>query len=389
MESPAGDETRNWGPPFLENGNSAYFTGLNRNKRNICLDVRREGGLDVLAKLIADCDVIVENFKAGTMARWGLGYEEVLRDSFPRLIYCRITGFGVDGPMGGLPGYDAVLQAFGGLMSVNGEKDGDPLRVGVPIVDLVAAGIAFSGILLALLERSVSGRGQLVDITLLDTALSILHPHSAAWFADGIVPGRTGDAHPIVAPYQTFKTPAGDFFVGAGNNRQFAGLCAVLDLPDLATDPRFVDNSDRIANLASLEEILAPLIAAFDPAELSAQLLAEGVPACSVNNVGQALSSPQVAHRQMVVELNGYRGIGVPIKLERTPGGVQNAPAARGADTLDVLTELGYSDSDLTRLIRAGTVFAAGMPRSAPPAQHGGAIDGPSGHLRAADRLRA
>lgn len=371
VESPAGDETRNWGPPFLAPGQSAYFAGLNRNKRNICVDIRREGGRELLGKLIANSDVVVENFKAGTMAQWGLGYDEVLRDAFPRLIYCRITGFGVDGPMGGLPGYDAAVQAFGGLMSINGEKDGDPLRVGVPIVDLVAAGTAFSGILLALIERAISGRGQLVDITLLDTALSILHPHSAAWFANGVVPQRTGAAHPIVAPYQTFKTPAGDFFVGAGNNRQFAGLCSVLGRPDLATDPRFIDNADRIANVAELEHALAPLIAAFDPTDLAAELLAEGVPACAVNDIGQALSSPQVAHREMVVELDGYRGIGIPIKLESTPGHVRSAPAARGADTVDILTDLGYSDRDVTRLSTAGTVFAAVTPTPTLPGPQG------------------
>jgi crotonobetainyl-CoA:carnitine CoA-transferase CaiB-like acyl-CoA transferase len=356
---PAGPPPRRWGPPFLEDGTSAYFTGLNRNKRNICLDTRGEDGDEILARLIASSDVIVENYKAGTMARWGLGYEEVLRDRFPRMVYCRITGFGVDGPMGGLPGYDAVLQAFGGLMSINGETAGDPLRVGVPIVDLVAASIAFSGILLALLERSVSGLGQLVDITLLDAVVSILHPHSAAWFANGQIPRRTGSAHPIVAPYQTFNTPGGLFFIGAGNSRQFASLCAVLGRPGLATDPRFVDNADRIANLPALQRELAPLIAAADLDDLAARLLAQGVPACAVNNVGQALSSPQVQHRQMVLERDGYRGVGIPIKLDRTPGAVHSAPAARGADTLEVMRGLGYSEDEIGRAREAGTVHMA------------------------------
>ncbi|MEA2681952.1 MAG: hypothetical protein QOK05_280 [Chloroflexota bacterium] len=358
VEAPGGDETRRWGPPFLEDGTSAYFTALNRNKRNICVDLRAVGAGELLGKLIAGSDVVVENFKAGTLAAWGFGYEEVLRDQFPRLVYCRVTGFGVDGPMGGLPGYDAVLQAFGGLMSVNGETDGDPLRVGVPIVDLVAAGIAFSGILLALLERSVSGRGQLVDITLLDAVVSILHPHSATWFANGLTPRRTGSAHPIVAPYQTFPTPAGLFFVGAGNSRQFASLCAVLGHPELSIDPRFIDNSDRIANLPELERELAPLIAGQDPDNLAARLLEAGVPACLVNDIGQALSSPQVVHREMVLEMDGYRGAGIPIKLDRTPGSVRSRPAARGADTVDVMRGLEYSEAAIQQAQLNGTVYS-------------------------------
>ncbi|MGI8609069.1 MAG: CaiB/BaiF CoA transferase family protein [Candidatus Dormibacteria bacterium] len=366
VESPAGDETRNWGPPFLEDGTSAYFTGLNRNKRNICLDARADGGRDVLEKLIAGCDVLVENFKAGTLAAWGLGYEEVLRERFPALVYCRITGFGVDGPMGGLPGYDAVLQAYGGLMSINGEPDGDPLRVGVPIVDLVAANIAFSGILLALFERSVSGYGQLVDISLLDAVVSILHPHSAAWFANGTTPKRTGSAHPIVAPYQTFETPAGPFFIGAGNNRQFQSLCAVLGVPALAADPRFANNSGRIANLPALVGELAPLVAGFDAYDLASRLLAESVPACVVNDVGEALSSPQVRHRDMVHMMDGYTGVGIPIKLGLTPGSISRVPAAKGAHTIEVLQELGYEDQAIATLHAAGTVHIPGAdPRNA------------------------
>ncbi len=189
MEAPSGDETRGWGPPFDDSGeSSAYYAGLNHSKDNICLDLRTDAGREVLSHLLRGADVVIENFKAGTMARWGFDYETVLAEENRRLVYCRVTGFGVDGPMGGLPGYDAVLQSFGGLMSVNGYPDGNPLRVGVPIVDIVASHMAVSGILLALRERDSSGRGQLVDITLLDSVISLLHPHASNWVSSGRCP---------------------------------------------------------------------------------------------------------------------------------------------------------------------------------------------------------
>jgi len=251
VEAPTGDETRRWGPPFVDEAEttSSYFQGLNRGKANIALDLRTPPGRGVLHELIARADVVVENFKAGTMHRWGLGYESRLAMEFPRLVYCRITGYGVDGPLGGLPGYDAVLQAYGGLMSINGERDGDPLRVGVPVVDMTAAHQAFAGILLAVLERTASGRGQLVDVTLLDAVVSLMHPHSAAYLQSGVAPERTGAAHPTVAPYQVFRTAAGgQLFVAAASDAQFAALTEVLGRPGLAGDPRFRRNRDRVAH---------------------------------------------------------------------------------------------------------------------------------------------
>src|SRR5690606_30737863 len=246
VEAPGGDETRSWGPPFLDEGaSSAYYASLNHSKDNIALDLRTDEGREILGHLIAGADVVVENFKAGTMARWGFDFETVLARRHPRLIYCRITGFGVDGPMGGLPGYDAVLQSFGGLMSVNGYPDGNPLRVGVPIVDIVTAHLAVNGILLALLERHRDGRGQLVDATLLDGVISLLHPHAANWIVGGEVPRRTGDFHPTVVPYQVFRAADGDLFVSAANNRQFRALVTTLGVPELAEDPRFRTNGDR------------------------------------------------------------------------------------------------------------------------------------------------
>ncbi|SMD27289.1 CaiB/BaiF CoA transferase family protein [Kibdelosporangium aridum] len=256
-----------------------------------------------------------------------------------------------------MPGYDAVLQAYGGLMSVNGERDGDPLRVGVPIVDITAAHQAFAGILLALLERSVSGRGQLVDVTLFDAVVSLMHPHTAAYLQSGVVPERTGAAHPTVAPYQVFRTAGeGRLFVAAASDAQFAALADTLGRPSLAEDPRFRFNRDRIGNLGQLLAELQPLFLARNADELAAKLAARGVPASPVNDVAQALSAPQVRHRRMVVSDGAYRGIGVPIKLSRSASVPPRAPTRSGADTSRVLAECGYSVDDIDELRRTGVL---------------------------------
>jgi crotonobetainyl-CoA:carnitine CoA-transferase CaiB-like acyl-CoA transferase len=354
VEGPAGDETRSWGPPFHPDGTSAYFYGLNRSKRNVGLDLSTPSGREVLARLIAEADVVVENFKAGTMARWGLDYQSDLAGRHPGLIYCRITGFGDDGPLGGLPGYDAVLQAYGGLMSVNGYPDREPLRVGVPVVDLLTANLAFSGILLALHERRDSGLGQLVDVALLDAVISLLHPHSASWTADGRSPRRTGSAHPVVAPYQVFHTRSGDFFVSAANNRQFATLTEILGRPELAADPRFADNAGRITHVDDLAALLSGLISGWDGTDLAARLTAAGVPASPVNDIGTALTSPQVAHRGLITDSGGYRGTGVPVRFGRSATRPPAPPLPRGASTSDVLAGLGYDQEEIGRLAAAG-----------------------------------
>jgi crotonobetainyl-CoA:carnitine CoA-transferase CaiB-like acyl-CoA transferase len=359
VESPAGDDTRIWGPPYHSDGKSAYYTGINRNKQNLCLDLSTPPGQRVLWRLLERADVVIENFKAGTMARWGFDYRSVLTERFPRLIYCQITGYGSTGPLGGLPGYDAVLQAYGGLMSVNGQPDGDPLRVGVPLVDMVTGMLSFAGVLLALEERHRSGRGQLVDCTLLDSALSLLHPHSSAWLADGQLPRRTGSAHPTIAPYDTFHTKEGLFFVSAANDRQFASLVGVLGQPQLASDIRFASNSDRVVNVAELRCLLAELISEWEPEALGRELLAVGVAASPVNDVAQALTSAQALHRHMVVSSETYRGVGIPIKLDRSPGSVRSEPAHKGADTRAVLEQAGYGEEEIAELVEAGVVLDA------------------------------
>jgi crotonobetainyl-CoA:carnitine CoA-transferase CaiB-like acyl-CoA transferase len=346
VEPPAGDETRGWGPPFVGPRTSAYFTGVNRNKQNIVLDLGSDIGREALRRLLEDADVLVENFKAGTLAKWGF-HDDYLSQHCPRLIHARITGFGVDGPMGGAPGYDAVLQAYGGLMSINGEESGPPLRVGVPIVDMVTGIYAVTGILLALNERHFSGRGQLIDCALLDTAVSLLHPHTASWFANSQVPARTGSAHPTIAPYDTFECRNGIFFLAVGNDRQFRELVNVLGVPELADDPRFATNSDRVGHREELRGVLEPLLCSWDREELGRTLLKRGVPSSPVHDVGETLTDPQVLHRELVVKLDGYTGVGLPVKLSRTPGSVRTPPRAPGVDTVEVLHGLGFSDAQV------------------------------------------
>jgi crotonobetainyl-CoA:carnitine CoA-transferase CaiB-like acyl-CoA transferase len=345
VEGPDGDDTRLWGKASPDGASSGYYYGLNRSKRNVELDLGTDVGKEALAGLIAEADVLIENFKVGTMARWGLGYHEVLAARHPRLIYVGISGFGSDGPMGGLPGYDAVLQAYGGLMSVNGYPDRGSLRVGVPIVDIVAANLAFSGVLLAVHERNKSGLGQFLDITLLDSVVSLLLPHSVMWAMDDVPPVRTGSAHPAVAPYQTFDTDAGEFFLCAGNNRQFQSLMTILGRPELVDDPRFATNVARLAHVAELAAIISDLIAGRDQDELARDLNDAGVPASPVKSVPDALTAAQTVHRGLFIDDGTYRGVGVPIKLSRSRPRRPRPPVPKGADTERVLHALGLTTS--------------------------------------------
>jgi len=326
IEPPAGDETRTWGPPFIGQV-AAYYEGVNRNKRGLCLDLSQPHGREALLRLLDGADVLVENFKSGTMERWGLGFD-VLGQRFPGLIHCRISGFGADGPLGGMPGYDAALQAMSGIMSVNGEAAGEPTRVGVPIVDLVTGLNATIGMLLALHERQRSGRGQFVDIALFDCALSILHPHTANYFAAGKTPARTGNAHPNITPYDVFPTAGASIFLAVGNDGQFRKLCAQLDAPQLAEDPRYATNSARCTHRQALRQQLCDLLSSHDGEPLAERLIRAGVPCSSVLNIPQALRHPHTAHRAMIIDTDGYTGIASPVKLSRTPARYRQRPPA-------------------------------------------------------------
>ncbi len=324
IEPPGGDETRGWGPPFLGE-TASYFVGVNRNKDGMTLDLSQAAGQELLRHLLADADVLVENFKPGTLEKWGLGYD-ALKQAFPALIHCRVSGFGSDGPLGGLPGYDACAQAMCGLMSVNGEADGEATRVGLPVVDMVTGLNAAVAILLALNERVRSGLGQFLDITLYDCALSLLHPHAPNYFYSGKVPQRSGNAHPNIAPYETLPTASGPIFLAVGNNRQFAMLAQVLDAPGLAQEARYATNADRLRNRQALRDDLSALLARHDAAALADTLLRAGVPAAAVQTVDQALAHPHTRHRGMVLEQGSYKGVGSPIKLSRTPATLRKLP---------------------------------------------------------------
>jgi crotonobetainyl-CoA:carnitine CoA-transferase CaiB-like acyl-CoA transferase len=350
IEPPAGDETRTLGPPFNEDGDAAYFSALNRGKRCISLDLAQSAGREVLARLLDHADILIENFLPGTMEKWGLSYESVLQQRFPRLIYCGISGFGSDGPLGGFPGYDAVVQAICGLMSINGEKASGPTRIGVPIVDHLTAYTALTGILLALHERHGSGRGQRVDATLFDTALSLQIPHAANLFGSGKEPELLGSAHPNLAAYDRFRCSDGEIFLGIVNRGQFERFCDVVRRRDLVTDPRFSDSARRIEHRAQLRKEIEQSIAAVTRSELCEELMRNGVPAGPVNSVSEAFSQAHARHRQMEVKRPGYRGIGLPVRLRRTPGTPGATPRTFNADTASVLAEAGYSLQDIERL---------------------------------------
>ncbi|MBN9475026.1 MAG: carnitine dehydratase [Bordetella sp. SCN 67-23] len=358
VEPPQGDDTRGWGPPFAgtdaERGDASYFIGVNRNKRSMVLDLSRESGRAVLMRLLEDADVLVENFKPGTMEAWGLGYERDLAPRFPRLIHCRVSGFGGHGPLGNLPGYDAVLQAMSGLMSVNGTPETGPLRIGTPIVDLSTGLYATIGILMALHERRRSGLGQYVDMALYDCAMSLLHPHAANYFLDGSRPRLTGNTHPNVTPCDKFATRSGEIFVVIGTDRQFRRLVELLGIPDLAADPRFATNSDRSRNRAALYPLLAEALARHDGVALSRTLLAEGLPIGPVMGMDEALGADHTHARSMVYERDGYKGLGTPIKLSRTPGGLRRTPPTLAEHAREILREAGFTDADMDELERIG-----------------------------------
>jgi len=328
IEPPSGDETRGWGPPFLGD-TASYFIGVNRNKRGMAVDLSQAAGQELVRTLLADADVLVENFKPGTLEKWGLDYE-TLSAAFPRLVHCRISGFGADGPLGGLPGYDACAQAMCGLMSVNGDADGEATRVGLPVVDMVTGLNAAVGILLALNEREKSGLGQFVDMTLFDCAISLLHPHAANFFYSGKTPQRSGNAHPNIAPYETFETQTGAIFLAVGNNTQFAGLLRVLSAEHLGADPRFVTNAERLKHRDALREALGALLASEDAAVLADKLLRHGVPAAPVLTVPDILSHPHTLHRNMVMHEGDYHAVASPIKLSRTPASLRRLPPKLG-----------------------------------------------------------
>jgi crotonobetainyl-CoA:carnitine CoA-transferase CaiB-like acyl-CoA transferase len=354
IEQPGrGDDTRAWGPPFVGN-ESAYFLSVNRNKESVALDLKHPRTRAIVHALLSRADVIVENFRPGTMSRLGLGYSDVAR-AHPRIVYCSIAGFGQSGPRSAEAGYDAMIQAESGLMSITGAPDGPPFRLGVAIGDIATGLFATQGILAALLARQRTGRGQHVDIAMLDSATALLTYQASIVFATGTAPGRMGNRHPSIAPYDTFPTADGEFVLAVGNDDQFRRLMTRLDRAELSSDPRFETNAARVANNEELRGILTEVFARWRRAKLIAELTALGVPCSAVRTVPEALADPQLAAREMIVPLDhincgAIRVLGTPVKLSETPSLIRTPPPTLGQHTDAVLQELGIGLPEIRAL---------------------------------------
>ena len=357
VESKIGDEVRGWGPPFI-NDMASYFINVNRNKKSIAIDLTKKEGKELILELLKSCDVLIENFKTGTMEKWGLGYKEVLSSKFPKLIHCRISGFGATGPLGGAPGYDAIVQAMTGMMSINGHANGGDVRVGAPVVDMGTGLYATIGILMAIQERNKSGLGQFIDMSLYDSALALMHPHTGNYFLSKKPGTATGNAHPNIAPYDKFKTATNEIFMGIGNDAGFARLCKALNLDELIIDERFLSNGDRVENRIALTKYLEDALRNVDGVEFSEKLLAAGIPAGPVRNIEEAINHPQTKERQMTISKDEYKGVSSPIKFSRSRSvGVKHKPPLIGQHTKDILKEAGYNEDAINKLLSEEIVF--------------------------------
>lgn len=334
IESPAGDETRSWTPPVTASGISTYYSAVNRNKQAVVADFADQSQLHALRELIRETDVVVENFRPGVLAKFGLDYPALSKEN-PRLVYCSISGFGEE-QGAALPGFDLLVQAVGGLMSITGEPQGAPSKVGVALVDVLAAQNATTGILLALRERDASGRGQRVSINLMTSLLAGLTNQSSSTLATGTSPARMGNAHPSIAPYETFATSDGVVAIAVGNNRQFAALLRELDLPELVDDPRFLDNSARVAHRVELKVLIEQATRNKTAGHWATSLMAGGVPAGKVNSIAEAIDFARDLGLDPVATVPDPRTgdptaqIASPIGLSRTAAEYRNAPPAQG-----------------------------------------------------------
>ncbi len=364
-----GDDTRKWGPPYLKDadGNdraeSAYYLSTNRNKRSVGIDLGRPEGQQLVRRLMAECDIVVENFKVGSLAKFGLAYDQV-KEEFPGLIYCSITGFGQTGPYAPRAGYDYLAQGLGGIMSVTGDPDGPPMKVGVGISDVMCGMYASVSILAALRHRDLTGRGQFVDLALLDTQVAWLVNEGLNYLTSGRVPVRLGNAHPNIVPYQLFDTRDGHFILAVGNDAQFRRFCDFAGVTELAADSRFETNSLRLANRQALIDLLVPVMKTQTSAHWIDGLAKLGVPAGPVNDLAQVFADEQILHRGMKISVpdDDARGgavelIGNPIKMSATPVSYRRPPPSLGQHTDEVLKEvLGMDDAELQKLRKQGLI---------------------------------
>lgn len=357
VEQPqVGDDSRGWGPPFVEK-ESAYFLSINRNKKSITIDMKTAEGVDLVRRLAGAADVLIENFRPGTMERFGLG-EAALRAANPRLIYASLSGFGADGPMKDWPGYDLVIQAYGGFMSITGQRDGEPTKVAVAIIDIVAGLMLGKAIMAALFARERSGTGQKIDTSLLEAEVACLIPYGSDYLATGKVPGRWGNAHPNIVPYQTFNTRDGYMVVGAASEGNWQRLCQAVDKPELANDPRFASNAQRVAHREELIAILQDLFRERDTASWIKILGDAGLPCGPVNTIDRVFNDPQVHHRNMLLEVEHptagrVRMAGMPIKFSATPASLRLPPPLLGQHSEEVLQSwLGLPEANVQELKR-------------------------------------
>lgn len=359
VEPPEGDETRGWGPPFAE-GESAYYLCVNRNKRSMVVNLKTDEGREILRELAMQSDVLVENFRPGTLKKFGLDFE-TLHELNPRLIYCSISGFGQTGPLRDMPGYDFMIQAMGGIMSVTGEPDGEPMKVGVAVADLFAGQNAVISILAALQARTFTGEGQYIDIALFDSELGWLANVASNFLISGKNPKRYGNAHANIVPYQSFQASDGWFVVAVGNDKQFEAFCKVIGKPELSADERFSTNSARVQNREILIPLLKPIFMQKTVSEWLA-LIGDQFPCGPINNFDQVFSMPHVKEREMLVQMEhptigALPLVGSPLKMGGTPVSYRLPPPLMGQHTKDILREsLGYSDEKVMALAKGGCI---------------------------------
>jgi crotonobetainyl-CoA:carnitine CoA-transferase CaiB-like acyl-CoA transferase len=361
IEQPGrGDDTRHWGPPFVA-GESAYFLSINRGKESLTLDLKHPAARPIVDALLDRADVLVENFRVGTTARLGLSYAEV-HARWPRLVYCSISGFGQAGPRREEAGYDAVIQAEGGLMSITGAADGPPFRLGVAISDIVSGMFAVQGITAALLARERTRLGQHVDVGMLDATAALLTYQASIYFTTGQTPGRMGNRHPTIAPYETFPAADGEFVLAVGNDEQWRRFCRAIGAADLLEDERFATNGGRVENYAVLRPMLMAKLRTRTRADWVQVLKAAGVPSGSVRDVAEVLRDEHLQARGMVATVDhptigALSVLGVPVKLSETPGTVRSAPPVLGQHTESILrNDVGLDDDAIARLRASGAI---------------------------------
>src|SRR6266571_3462815 len=356
---PLGDDSRQWGPPFI-GGISTYFLSVNRNKKSLGLNLKTTEGRQILWKLIERADVLIENFRPGVLDKLGFGYQAVAKAN-PRAIYCSISGFGHTGPYRDRPGYDVIAQGESGMMDLTGFPDGPPAKLGASLADVVAGLYAFNGICLALLARHKTGKGQHVDVSLLDGMVSTLTYHALIYLTTGRSPQRLGTRHPSIAPYECFQAKDGFVNIAVTNQKQWEHFCRVLGLPGIAADPRFESMKARLSHYDELRPMIDRVISRMTRSETIAAMADVGIPAGPINTVGEILEDPHIHAREMVValthpEYGPLRLLGIPIKLSDTPGTVEMAPPRFGEHNREVLFKLGYSEADTARFAESGVI---------------------------------